>query len=494
MHYVSTRDSSRRLTASQAIVEGLSRDGGLYLPESIPQLTLADIRALARLSYPERAAKIMKLYLEEFSEEELLGFAQKAYGPAKFDTPAAAPVVQLADNTYIQELWHGPTCAFKDMALQMLPYLLTASLKKTGEEKTVCILVATSGDTGKAALEGFRDVDRTKILVFYPDGGVSEIQKLQMVTQEGRNVGVCAVRGNFDDAQTGVKRIFSDAQLRGTLASRGYFLSSANSINWGRVLPQIVYYISSYCDLLASGAIKEGQTVNVCVPTGNFGNILSGFYAKKMGVPIGRLICASNENNVLTDFIRTGTYDRNRPFYQTASPSMDILISSNLERLLYLLSGSDEEVRGYMQALAETGRYTVSERVFRAVQAEFSCGFCTDAQGAQTIGKTFREKNYLLDTHTAVACTVLEGYRAETGDGTLTVVESTASPFKFCASVLDALGVTEHQPGTKVLGQLTAVTGREAPLPLASLAGKTPRFGKVADKTAMQSVVTEFLQ
>lgn len=494
MHYVSTRDSSRRLTASQAIVEGLSRDGGLYLPESIPQLTLADIRALARLSYPERAAKIMKLYLEEFSEEELLGFAQKAYGPAKFDTPAAAPVVQLADNTYIQELWHGPTCAFKDMALQMLPYLLTASLKKTGEEKTVCILVATSGDTGKAALEGFRDVDRTKILVFYPDGGVSEIQKLQMVTQEGRNVGVCAVRGNFDDAQTGVKRIFSDAQLRGTLASRGYFLSSANSINWGRVLPQIVYYISSYCDLLASGAIKEGQTVNVCVPTGNFGNILSGFYAKKMGVPIGRLICASNENNVLTDFIRTGTYDRNRPFYQTASPSMDILISSNLERLLYLLSGSDEEVRGYMQALAETGRYTVSERVFRAVQAEFSCGFCTDAQGAQTIGKTFREKNYLLDTHTAVACTVLEGYRVETGDGTLTVVESTASPFKFCASVLDALGVTEHQPGTKVLGQLTAVTGREAPLPLASLAGKTPRFGEVADKTAMQSVVTEFLQ
>ena len=494
MHYVSTRDSSRRLTASQAIVEGLSRDGGLYLPESIPQLTLADIRALARLSYPERAAKIMKLYLEEFSEEELLGFAQKAYGPAKFDTPAAAPVVQLADNTYIQELWHGPTCAFKDMALQMLPYLLTASLKKTGEAKTVCILVATSGDTGKAALEGFRDVDRTKILVFYPDGGVSEIQKLQMVTQEGRNVGVCAVRGNFDDAQTGVKRIFSDAQLRETLVSRGYFLSSANSINWGRVLPQIVYYVSSYCDLLASGAIKEGQTVNVCVPTGNFGNILSGFYAKKMGVPIGRLICASNENNVLTDFIRTGTYDRNRPFYQTASPSMDILISSNLERLLYLLSGSDEEVRGYMQALAETGRYTVSERVFRAVQAEFSCGFCTDAQGAQTIGKTFREKNYLLDTHTAVACTVLEGYRAETGDGTLTVVESTASPFKFCASVLDALGVTEHQPGTKVLGQLTAVTGREAPLPLASLAGKTPRFGEVADKTAMQSVVTEFLQ
>ena len=316
MYYVSTRDVSRRLTASQAIVDGLSRDGGLYLPEQIPQITTEEIKALAALSYPERAAKIMKRYLDEFTEEELLGFAKNAYGPAKFDTPAAAPVVKLTENTYIQELWHGPTCAFKDMALQMLPYLLAASLKKTGEEKTVCILVATSGDTGKAALEGFRDVDRTKILVFYPDGGVSDMQKLQMVTQEGKNVGVCAVRGNFDDAQTGVKRIFSDEALREELAGRGYFLSSANSINWGRLLPQIVYYVSAYCDLLNAGAIEAGDAVNFCVPTGNFGNILSGFYAKKMGVPIGRLICASNENNVLTDFIKTGTYDRNRPFYQ----------------------------------------------------------------------------------------------------------------------------------------------------------------------------------
>lgn len=494
MYYVSTRDVSRRLTASQAIVDGLSRDGGLYLPEQIPQITTEEIKALAALSYPERAAKIMKRYLDEFTEEELLGFAKNAYGPAKFDTPAAAPVVKLTENTYIQELWHGPTCAFKDMALQMLPYLLAASLKKTGEEKTVCILVATSGDTGKAALEGFRDVDRTKILVFYPDGGVSDMQKLQMVTQEGKNVGVCAVRGNFDDAQTGVKRIFSDEALREELAGRGYFLSSANSINWGRLLPQIVYYVSAYCDLLNAGAIEAGDAANFCVPTGNFGNILSGFYAKKMGVPIGRLICASNENNVLTDFIKTGTYDRNRPFYQTASPSMDILISSNLERLLSLLSGSDEEVRGYMQKLSETGRYTVSDRVLQAVQAEFSCGFCTDAQGAQTIGKAFREKNYLLDTHTAVACTVLDAYRAETSDQTLTVVESTASPFKFCASVLDALGVTEHAPGTGVLGQLTAKTGRPAPKPLASLAGKAVRFDQVTDKAAMRTVVTEFLR
>ena len=494
MYYVSTRDAGRRLTASQAIVEGLSRDGGLYLPEEIPQLTMDEIKALAALSYPERAAKLMKRYLDEFTEEELLGFAKSAYGPAKFDTPAAAPVVRLTENTYIQELWHGPTCAFKDMALQMLPYLLTASLRKTGEEKTVCILVATSGDTGKAALEGFRDVDRTKILVFYPDGGVSEMQKLQMVTQEGKNVGVCAVRGNFDDAQTGVKRIFSDEALREELAGRGYFLSSANSINWGRLLPQIVYYVSAYCDLLNAGTIEAGTRVNFCVPTGNFGNILSGFYAKRMGVPIGRLICASNENNVLTDFIKTGTYDRNRPFYQTASPSMDILISSNLERLLSLLSGSDEAVRGYMRQLSETGKYTVSDRVLRAVQAEFSCGFCTDAQGAQTIGRTFRENRYLLDTHTAVACTVLDAYRAETGDQTLTIVESTASPFKFCASVLDALGVTEHAPGTGVLGQLTAETGRPAPTPLASLAGKPVRFDQVTDRGDMRAVVTEFLR
>ena len=494
MHYVSTRDAARRLTASEAIVEGLSRDGGLYLPEQIPQITLAQIEALAKLPYPQRAAKLMKLYLDEFTEEELLGFAEKAYGPEKFDTPAAAPVVNPEEGVYVQELWHGPTCAFKDMALQMLPYLLTASLRKTGEEKTVCILVATSGDTGKAALEGFRDVDRTKILVFYPDGGVSDMQKLQMVTQEGSNVGVCAVRGNFDDAQTGVKRIFSDEALREELAARGYFLSSANSINWGRVLPQIVYYVSSYCDLLSSGAIMAGQKINVCVPTGNFGNILAGFYAKKMGVPIAKLICASNENNVLTDFIRTGTYDRNRPFYQTASPSMDILISSNLERLLSLLSGSDEAVRGYMKSLSETGKYTVSEPVFRAIQAEFACGFCTDAQGAETIGRLFREKHYLLDTHTAVAYTVLNAYRAASGDRTPTVIESTASPFKFCASVLDALGVTQHRPGTQILAQLTEVTGRPAPGPLAALAGKAVRFDEVAGRADMRQVVTEFLR
>ena len=496
MHYVSTRDSSRRLTASQAIVEGLSRDGGLYLPESIPQLTLADIRALARLSYPERAAKIMKLYLEEFSEEELLGFAQKAYGPAKFDTPAAAPVVQLADNTYIQELWHGPTCAFKDMALQMLPYLLTASLKKTGEEKTVCILVATSGDTGKAALEGFRDVDRTKILVFYPDGGVSEIQKLQMVTQEGRNVGVCAVRGNFDDAQTGVKRIFSDAQLRETLASRGYFLSSANSINWGRVLPQIVYYVSSYCDLLASGAIEEGQTVNVCVPTGNFGNILAAYYAREMGLPVDRLICASNKNRVLTDFFDTGVYDINRSFYTTSSPSMDILISSNLERLLFIASGySDEFVREMMGDLKQKGKYTMPENVMSAINSVFCAGCCDDEGTKETIKKTFEDYGYLCDTHTAVGINVYEKYAEKTGDKTPTVIDSTANPFKFSRSVLDAVepGASEGLDEFSMVGELARVTKTSCPPQLADLRDKPVRFRDVCDRDSMEKAVFRLL-
>ncbi len=494
MYYVSTRNASLKFSASEAIVQGLSRDGGLFLPESIPQITMAQVEQLAKLPYPQRAAKIMKLYLEDFFEEELLGFAEKAYGPVKFDTPAAAPVVEVEPGNHVLELWHGPTCAFKDMALQMLPYLLTASLKKTGEEKTVCILVATSGDTGKAALEGFRDVEHTKILVFYPDGGVSDIQKLQMVTQEGANVGVCAVEGNFDDAQTGVKRIFSDAELREQLEKNGYFLSSANSINWGRVLPQIVYYISAYCDLLNAGAVKAGEKINFCVPTGNFGNILAGYYAKHMGLPVGKLICASNENNVLTDFIRTGTYDRNRPFYQTASPSMDILISSNLERLLYLLSGSDEEVRGYMESLNKTGKYTVSEKIRKAVAEEFACGYADDAMGAKTIQAIFTQKDYLMDTHTAVAYTVLKQYRAETADETPTVVDSTASPFKFCTSVLSALGETEQEKGTAIIGQLSSRTGRPAPKPLAELAGKTVRFEQVVSKENMKRVVTEFLR
>ena len=494
MHYVSTRNPDIELTAAQAIVQGLSRDGGLFLPEVIPQITLDDIAALSKLSYPERAAKVMKLYLDEFSEEELLGFTEKAYGKTKFDDVKAAPVKDLGENRYIMELWHGPTCAFKDMALQMLPYLLTASLKKTREEKTVCILVATSGDTGKAALEGFRDVERTKILVFYPDGGVSDIQKLQMVSQEGENVGVCAVKGNFDDAQSGVKRIFSDPILREALAGRGYFLSSANSINWGRVLPQIVYYISAYCELLAAGKIALGDKIDFCVPTGNFGNILAGYYAKHMGLPVGTLVCASNANNVLTDFLSTGTYDRNRPFYQTASPSMDILISSNLERLLALMEGAGEGVADYMNQLAAHGKYTVKPETAQKIAAEFACGFCDDEGTKKTIAELFAEKQYLLDTHTAVAWDVAESYRAKTDAKRPLVVVSTASPFKFCKSVLEALGETEFAPGTGIISQLAEKTGKAAPAPLAGLAGKAVRFTDVTGKDEMAQVVTEFLR
>lgn len=492
MYYVSTRDSSLRFSASQAIEQGLSRDGGLFLPEKLP--VLPDLQELVQMTYQQRAVAIMKLFLEDFSEEELTGFAEKAYGPDKFDCDAVAPVEELHCKTDILELWHGPTCAFKDMALQMLPYLLTASMKKNGEEKTVCILVATSGDTGKAALEGFCDVENTKILVFYPKDGVSDIQQLQMVTQSGENVGVCAVVGNFDDAQTGVKRIFSDSEYRQELLEKGYVLSSANSINWGRVLPQIVYYVSAYCDLLKIERIQLGDPVNFCVPTGNFGNILACYYAKRMGLPVGKLICASNANNVLTEFIKTGIYDRNRPFYTTTSPSMDILISSNLERLLYDLTGSAAEVKEYMSQLNESGRYAVSDEVLGRIREHFVSGCCDDSRTLNTIQKVFDQSGYLMDTHTAVAYTVLQDYRAATADDTPAVVVSTASPFKFCDSVLTALGVTEHKPGTQILQQLTDRTGKPAPKPLASLAGKSVRFTQVTEKEAMTQVVSQMLR
>ncbi len=494
MYYTSTRDASLRHTASEAIVQGLSREGGLFLPVSIPQLSLEDLRGLVDLGYEQRAVRLMKPYLDEFTGEELAAFAARAYAaPEKFDDPAVAPLRAYDANTWFLELWHGPTCAFKDMALQMLPYLLTASLQKTGEEKTACILVATSGDTGKAALEGFRDVERTKILVFYPHGGVSDIQKLQMVTQAGGNVGVCAVEGNFDDAQSGVKAIFSDAALRDQLARRGYLLSSANSINWGRVLPQIVYYVSAYAELMGRGAVAPGDPVNFCVPTGNFGNILAACYAKRMGVPIGRLICASNANDVLTGFLRTGRYDRNRPFYNTISPSMDILISSNLERLLYLLSESDVAVRGYMDALAKDGCYQISEPLLGAIRETFRAGCCDDARTMDCIRRLFQDGGYLADPHTAVAAAVLADYRAETGDGTPAVVVSTASPFKFCASVLTALGERELAPGVAILGQLAEKTGCPVPAPLAGLQGRTVRFTDVCGRDEMAARVRELL-
>ncbi len=494
MNYLSTRNKSLELTAAQAIARGLSEDGGLMTPAYLPKLSKNALESMKEMSYQQRAVYVMNIYLENFTASELTGFAAKAYGPDKFDTTAVAPVRPVDGNTYCMELWHGPTCAFKDMALQMLPHLLSASLVKTEEEKTVCILVATSGDTGKAALEGFKDVDKTKILVFYPKDGVSAIQQLQMNTQEGNNVGVCSVVGNFDDAQTGVKKLFSDETLRADLEQRGYFLSSANSINWGRVLPQIVYYISAYCDLLCQGAIENGDAINVCVPTGNFGNILAAYYAKCMGVPINKLICASNSNNVLTDFLQTGTYDRNRQFFTTMSPSMDILISSNLERLIFDLSDQDDAlVRQYMQQLATDGKYTVSPAICARLEKLFAAGFCDDQQTQKVIGKMWKEHNYLIDPHTAGAFGVLGQYRKQCGDQTPTVVVSTASPFKFCDSVLGALGVTELAEGTAILDQLAQLTGVPAPAPLALLKDKQVRFRDNVAKECMVDKVLEML-
>lgn len=495
MYYVSTRDHSLQYTPAQAIAQGLSRDGGLFLPVSIPKLPEGALKKMTGMTYQQRAQYIMSLYLEDFTAEELGQFAEKAYGPDKFDTPAVAPLKKVDDGTYCLELWHGPTSAFKDMALQILPHLLSASLVKNNEKKTVCILVATSGDTGKAALEGFKDVKGTKILVFYPKNGVSKVQALQMQTQEGGNVGVCAVHGNFDDAQTGVKTLFSDERLRDDLAKRGYFLSSANSINWGRILPQLVYYISAYCDLLNLGKIQMGEKVNYCVPTGNFGNILACWYAGQMGLPVGKLICASNSNNVLTDFLATGTYDRNRPFHTTMSPSMDILVSSNLERLLFALSGQDDKlVADYMQQLNKHGGYTVSDEIKAKLKSDFYGGFCSEEETSKVIAEVWKKYNYLIDPHTAVAYDVMEKYRQETGDTNKTVFVSTASPFKFCDSVLHSLGVAEVQDGIDALDQLSQTTNRPAPVPLASLRNKAVRFTESVDKEKMEDVVLEMLK
>ena len=494
MQYLSTRDKTLRLSAAEAIKMGLSRDGGLFTPVHFPTLGSLDLNTLCGLSYQRRAAYIMGKYVEHFRPEELNIFAARAYGPEKFDHPDVAPLHRMDGNTWCLELWHGPTSAFKDMALQMLPQLISASLRITGEEKAACILVATSGDTGKAAMEGFADVDQTKILVFYPEKGVSEIQKLQMVTQEGGNVGVCAVKGNFDDAQNGVKRIFSDPAIREELAGRGCFLSSANSINWGRILPQIVYYISAYCDLLNAKEIKLGQKVNYCVPTGNFGNILACYYAKRMGLPVGKLICASNRNDVLTDFIRTGVYDRNRAFHTTMSPSMDILISSNLERLLFDLSGgNDELVREYMGQLAETGRYEITPGMKKRLQEVFYGGFCGEEETKSTIEMLY-QYGYLIDTHTAVAAKVLTDYRHETGDKTPAIFVSTASPYKFGDSVPGAIGETPAEDSLERIAQMERVTGVGAPARLAGLKGKEIRFHDVTEKELMEEKVLEFLR
>jgi len=495
MQYYSTRDNSVTVSAAYAITKGISKEGGLFVPESFPALSAEEIVSLTDKTYVERATYVLSKYLTDFTEDEVLECAQAAYSPERFRHEAIAPVKALGDNAHILELWHGPTCAFKDMALQILPHLMRVSAEKKADGKEIVILVATSGDTGKAALEGFRDAAHTKILVFYPEEGVSPMQKLQMVTQAGNNVAVCAIRGNFDDAQTGVKTIFTDAQVADVLAQNGMMFSSANSINWGRLVPQIVYYVSAYCDLVKNGTLKNGEPMNVVVPTGNFGNILAAYYAKRMGLPVGKLICASNRNRVLTDFIENGVYDRNRAFYTTTSPSMDILISSNLERLLYELSGRDDQaIRDMMSALSTEGKYTVSDAVKAAIDELFVGGCCDDEQTAQTIKETFDKYGYLCDTHTAVALHVYNDYTARTGDTTPTVIASTANPYKFSASVLSALDVDGSSLDEfEKVEKLNAVSGEAVPAPLADLRGATPRFDEVCNKENMRQVVYAML-
>ena len=495
MKYISTRDKSISFSSSQAIAKGISKEGGLFVPEQIPSLSLEKISSLIKLDYISRAKEILKLFLTDFSDEELSYCVENAYKEGKFSSEKVAPTVNVYENINMLELWRGPTCAFKDMALQLLPYLLTVSSKKACPDEKIVILVATSGDTGKAALEGFKDVPNTQILVFYPVDGVSPMQKLQMTTQQGENVSVCAIRGNFDDAQNGVKAIFTNKEIEEKFKANSLAFSSANSINWGRLVPQIVYYVSAYCDLVENGSLKLGDVMNVTVPTGNFGNILAAYYAKKMGVPINKLICASNSNNVLTDFINTGIYDKNRQFYMTASPSMDILISSNLERLLFLLSGMDDEVlRGWMKSLSENGKYQVTDKVLALLQKDFAAGCCDDEMTKKTIREMYEKHGYLCDTHTAVAVNVAESYIKKTGDKTPMIIASTANPYKFSKSVLSAVKENvQSQDEFSMVEELNALTGVPVPEQLASLKGKQPRFTQVADREEMPSVVLKML-
>ncbi len=496
MQYQSTRDNNIKISSAEAIKRGISEEGGLFVPESVPAVSEQEILSLSNMKYVDRAKVLLSKFLTDYTLEEIQDCCTKAYSPDKFGSEDAAPVTKLGADMYILELWHGPTCAFKDMALQILPHLLTKAVKKTGEDNTIAILVATSGDTGKAALEGFRDVEGTVIQVFYPEQGVSKIQKLQMVTQEGSNVSVVAVKGNFDDAQTGVKKIFTDEDYKAQLAAKGYSLSSANSINWGRLVPQIVYYFSAYADLIKNSEISLGDKINICVPTGNFGNILAAYYAKLMGLPVNKLICASNKNSVLTEFITSGTYSKNRDFYTTISPSMDIIISSNLERLLYIMSDMDDKlISEYMSELSSKGEYTVSGDIADKIKNDFAAGCCDDQMTKFTINKIKNEYNYTVDTHTAVAVNVYLDYVAQTGDKTKTVIASTANPFKFNQSVLEAVS-DEHFDNFdefELLDKLSEVSGMEIPASLSGLKQKEIRFKTTCDKTCMKDAVSEFL-
>ncbi len=492
MNYISTRASSLKVSSSYAIAHGISKDGGLFVPENIPELTAQDFDYLSDLDYVGRAKYILKYFLTDFTDDELDRCVNGAY-VGSFDKDIPAPLHTLENGKHILELWHGPTCAFKDLALQILPFLLTTATKKEGGNKKTVILVATSGDTGKAALEGFKDVENTEIIVFYPVSGVSKMQKLQMDSQKGNNVHVCSIKGNFDDAQTGVKRIFTDNSFKEVLNENGMEFSSANSINWGRLVPQIVYYISAYCELRAKNE-KLNNGFNVAVPTGNFGNILAAYYAKKMGVPIAKLICASNENNVLTDFINTGVYNRNRNFHTTVSPSMDILISSNLERMLFEVCGNNSEYVSSLQSdLAEKGCFEVSEAVKEKIQSIFFGGCCDDGETLKTIGETLKKYGYLCDTHTAVAVNVYNKYRSETGDEAPVVIASTASPYKFAGNVLKGIGSLPAEDEFENIRLLSKLTDTDIPNPIKSLFGAQPRFYDVCGTEDMYEAVKNYL-
>ncbi len=492
MNYQSTRGISKEsLSAAEIIKQGLALDGGLFIPEEIPSLTQDEIKALCPLSYPERAAAILSKYLTDYTYDELLSDCREAYKESSFPG-GAAPLKKACDGIWSLELWHGPTAAFKDMALQIMPRLLSRALVKTGESRTALILVATSGDTGKAALEGYKDIDGIEIMVFYPVDGVSRVQKMQMATQTGENVNVTAIYGNFDDAQSGVKKIFSDRAAVEYLNGKNYFFSSANSINWGRLAPQIVYYVSAYCDMLSSGEIEMGDKINVCVPTGNFGNIFAAYLAKLMGLPIDKLVCASNQNNILTDFLATGRYDRNRDFHCTMSPSMDILISSNLERLLALTAGK-EKTAEYMASLSEKGFYEVSDSVGAAISENFFGFYADEKETAETINKYFTKYSYLSDTHTAVALASAEKYIEKTGDKTPMIVASTASPYKFAADVCASLGLDRPEDDLDALELLKAYTGVEIPYPLRGIAERKVRFTETVKALEMLDAVKGFI-
>jgi threonine synthase len=492
MQFESTRNNKLNVTSAYAILNGISEDGGLFLPKEIPQFTDDDFKNLKSGNYIERAKIVISKFLTDYTDEELENDIKNAYLFDKFDDNIQTPISKLNDTEYLLELWHGPTCAFKDMALQLLPHLLTDAIRKEGDGSEIIILVATSGDTGKAALEGFKDVAGTKIMVFYPQEGVSQVQKRQMVTQEGSNVNVCAIKGNFDDAQTGVKKIFTNSDIKAILAENNMAFSSANSINWGRLVPQIVYYVSAYFDLLSKGEIKEDEKINIVVPTGNFGNILAAYFAKEMGIPVNKLICASNHNNVLTDFINDGEYDKNRKFYTTMSPSMDILISSNLERLIYLLSNRDSDyTKELMDSLVKVGKYKITDDMKQNLQKIFYGDYATEEETSLAMKECFDKYGYLCDPHTAVAVSVYEKYLKSTNDDTKTVIASTASPFKFVKSVLTAIkddAVTSENE-FDMIDELQSVSGVDAPKQLASLKDKTILFNETCTDATMKDYV-----